>query len=559
MAPTLGILYVTMQPKDDLPISQFHDWYNNEHGPGRLRLPFVTNGFRYHAIDLSADSASAEKPEWMAIYDIQDMEELMKEPYTKLRQPPVQSQRERDSMKKITVNRKFYDFIGEVKGDGFRRLEDVEMEGEGNVMVAVFLTLHPGKENNGELAKWYSEEHVPMLSKVPGWLRTRQFITSTLERKEGDSLELLSLHEYSPQNGLGGEEFKAAMSTKWNDEIYRSVVREERMRTYDLYYTFGPAPRDLSVLESKDTFQIESTDRKTRTTPESRGRRGAIESFATTKDGIELPYRLEGSSDPQAPLIVLSNSILVEWGIWDSFVDAFLSDSKNKKYRILRYHTRGRSSNCSTQPVTMDLLASDVIALLDALRIPKAAAVIGVSLGGATALNAGLKYPERIAAFVACDTNALAPSGNKKAWGERIEIAEKEGAQAQSGEKVVGEQLAEMTVRRWFMKETYDGGKMEAEIGRVKKMVESNSLEGFKESVQALYEYDFRPEMKEFAGKGAFLVGEGDGVLPDTMKEMSNSLGKGASLFLIPGAGHLPMVEKPENVAHFVTMFLGRE
>lgn len=541
-----------MQPRESLPIAQFHDWYNNEHGPSRLRLPFVRNGFRYRASD--DEIFNEAKPEWMAIYDITDMDELMKEPYTQLRKAPVQSQRERDTMKQIKVDRKFFDFVDEKKSEQFRLLEEVEREGQENVLVAVSLTLHPGKDKEEELTRWYAEEHIPLLSKVPGWLRTRRFVTAKIEGKE--ELEWLALHEYAPNNGLNGEEFKAATSTPWNEEIYKNVVKEKRRRVYDLYYTFGPAPRDLAAPKSKYAVPFESTDGRTRTIPMSTGGSAAIESYITTNDGAVLSYRLEGSSDIYAPLIVLSNSVLVEWGIWDGFVTAFSSKPENKKYRIVRYHTRGRSSECGNQPVTVDLLASDIITLLDALRIQKAVAVIGVSLGGATALDVGLKYPERVAAFISCDTNAVSPSGNRKAWGDRITVAEKEGAQSQAGETVVGEELAEMTVRRWFVKESYDGGEMEAEIGRVKKMVVNNSLEGFKKGVQALFEYDFRPAMRDYTGKGAFLVGSGDGVLPGTMKEMAQKLGNGAPLFIVDGAGHLPMVEKPESVASFVTSFL---
>ncbi|KAF2199733.1 alpha/beta hydrolase-like protein [Delitschia confertaspora ATCC 74209] len=554
MAPTSGILYVTMQPKESLTPAQFHDWYNNEHGPTRLRLSFCKNGFRYRANDLSNGAGTPEKPEWMAIYDIEDMQELTRETYTRLRAAPVQSQRERDTMKQIKVDRRFYDFVDEVKADSFRKLEDVKNEGEGNVLVAVSLTLQPGKDKQDELAKWYKEEHIDMLSKVPGWRRTRRFVTSTLE---GDKeKEWLALHEYAPENGLGGEEFKAAVSTPWNEKIQKEVVRGRKRRTYDLYYTFGPAPRDLSALEAEETFTAESTDGLTKTYPKTEGGRAVIESYVTTRDGVVLPYRLEGSRSPDAPLIVLSNSILTEWGIWDEFVDAMLSHPENKGYRVLRYHTRGRSSNAGEKKVTLDVLTEDIIELLDALRVKKAAAVVGVSLGGATAMNTGLKYQDRVAAFVACDTNSLAPPGNPKAWGERIEIAEKENAATQSGEKTVGQELAEATVRRWFVNESYDSGAQEAKIEKVKKMVESNSLEGFKKSVQALYEYDVREEMKGFQGKGAFVVGKGDGVLPKTMKDMAKSLGGGAQLKEIEGAGHLPMVEKPQEVAEFVVEFL---
>ena len=553
MSPTPGILYVTMQPRPSLPLAQFHDWYNNEHGPTRLRLPFVKSGLRYRATDL--DGLGKGMPEWMAVYDVTDMQELTKEPYTSLRTEKVKSQREIDTMKQISTGRKLFDLAGSWEAKDFRRLEAVDTPTGGNVLVAVSLWVNPGKGK--ELEKWYDEEHVSLLSKVPGWRRSRRFVTSLIDDSQ-DDVEYLALHEYAPENGLGGEEFKAATSTPWNDKVMTEVVREKGRRVYDLSYTFGPAPRDLASVSSPEAVIFSSPDGKTRTRPASPDSSGAIESFVTTNDGVELAYRLEGSVEPDAPLLLLSNSILVEWGIWQGFLEAFFSSPENRKYRVLRYHTRGRTSACGTQAISVDALAADMIALLDAVRIPKAAAVIGVSLGGATALNAALKHPEQFVAFVSCDTSAKSPAGNRKAWGERIEVAEKEGLESHEGEKVVGEELAELTVRRWFHEKSYDGGELERRIGEVKAMVKSNSLEGFKKSVQALYEYDLTPEMEQSKAKGAFVVGGGDGVLPGTMKEMAIAFGKGVEYHVIADAGHLPMIEKPKDFAAVVTQFLAR-
>jgi len=78
-------------------------------------------------------------------------------------------------MKQIKVDRKFFDLVDEKQSEQFRLLEEVERDGQENVLVAVSLTLHSGKDKE-ELARWYTEEHIPLLSKVPGWLRTRRFV-----------------------------------------------------------------------------------------------------------------------------------------------------------------------------------------------------------------------------------------------------------------------------------------------------------------------------------------------------------------------------------------------
>jgi pimeloyl-ACP methyl ester carboxylesterase len=498
----------------------------------------------------------------MAIYDFDELEHLTREPYLKLRSAPVQTQRERDTMKQIFVDRRNYDLLGEWKSSDFKDLQKVENEGEKNVMIAVSFQLQDGKDKEEELEKWYNEEHVPLLQKVPGWRRTRRFVTSYLDLESGHrkEKEFLALHEYAPENGLGGKEFVAATTTKWCDKIYADVVRERKRRVYDLYYTFGAAQRDLHSLTSPDTNPAETTDGLTKTYPAHTvpENRPIIESYVTAPDGVRLPYRLEGSPDPNAPLLVLINSILVSHAIWDDFVTHF-SHLTSNHFRILRYNTRGRSTlpPTSTSPVTIDLLTSDLISLLDALRA-KTASVVGVSLGGATALNAALEFPDRINAFVACDTNAFAPPSNAKAWNDRVAMCDSENATSSSGEPIVGQGLAEATVQRWFVPESYDNPELRGKIAVVKDMVRTNSLEGFRESVKALHGYDIRGKMGGYKGKGAFLVGSGDGVLPKTMEEnMAQKLGSGVELKVIDSAGHLPMVERPGEVAEYVAKFLG--
>ena len=568
-SPTPGLLYVTMQPKETLPLNQFHDWYNNEHGPLRLRHPAITNGFRYRATDLPGgpNSGSQAQPEWMACYDISDMHELTLEPYMRLRGPPAKSQREIDTMAQIFVDRKLLDSVGEtVNDDQFLKFEEIENEGKGNTVLAVSILVD--SNSTSEVDKWYTETKASEIEKVPGWRRTRRYTTSTIEPRKDGKTEYLLLHEFTPESDI------TAISPLTSSAPFD--IQSPKCRNYSLYYTFGAAPRHLHSITTWSPS--DPLDLYTKTIPSTSPTFGsAIESYITTPDGVQIPYRLEGSSSPTAPLIVLSNSVLVTWEIWDNFLAHFFSNPTNHRYRVLRYLSRGRTSSVgpASQPVTVDLLASDIIHLLTTLRVPKAHCLIGVSLGGATALATAVTYPSRIANFISCDTSAKSPAGNSKAWGERIAVSEKENATANlsspfghqspssPAEAVVGSELAELTVRRWFTEKSYADPIISSEIAKVKHMVITNSLAGFKRGVEALFDYNYVDAMKKYsAGKAGFLVGAADGALPKGMEGMSKECGSegGAKVEfrLIEDAGHLPMVEKPKEVAEFVSEFLNR-
>ncbi|KAL4937374.1 hypothetical protein BDV06DRAFT_215946 [Aspergillus oleicola] len=512
---TPGLLYVTMHPRPSLPAAQFHDWYNTEHGPLRLRLPFITNGFRYRAVD-------GKEPEWIALYDVTDMAELTRETYLSLRGDGIKTPREKATMAQIDVGRKLYDLLQDEKAGDFTPLEDQkDADAAGHVLISNTSTLPVDTAKEDDLKAWYKEEHIPMLSRVPGWRRSRLFVTASIDPNA--TREFVALHEFAPRNGLGGAEHKASTETPWRNRIAETLTSKTR-REYNWAYTFGPAPRELKSLASSGTIgPWSSNDGRTRTLPDPAI--PAVESFITTADGVDLQYRLEGSTDPLAPVIVLSNSILVDYTIWDAFVAQFLSDSQNKKYRVLRYNTRGRNAVASETPVTVDVLASDIIALLDALRIPDAT-LIGVSLGGVTVLNTSLLYPNRVKTFISCDTNSSAPETNRKAWNDRAAIAEAEGAKSQStAEPIIGEKLSEVTTQP----------DVPARIKEIKAM------QAFKATVE-----------------GLFVAGDSDGVLPKTMQTMAEDLkvSGGAELKIVQGAGHLPMVEQPGRFVEVVNGFL---
>ncbi|KAF4963563.1 hypothetical protein FSARC_8433 [Fusarium sarcochroum] len=530
-----GNLYVTMQPKPGLSLDQFHEWYNNEHGPTRLRLPQIfSNGLRYKATD-------GQEPTYLAAYDVTSMSQLETETYLTLR--ANRSPREAETIGQVDVKRYFWDLVHSKESSQFTPLEKLsDQEAEGIQTTAVTIELKDVEGAQEEYQKWLVEEHIPMLAKVPGWLRSRVYKTSYLEGQSKTTF--LALHDYAKENGQGGEEHKASMDTPWRTQVFDKYVASKGRRTYSLFYVFGPAPRELSSLSKlSSTAAFTSPDSKQSTTP---GPNAHIDSFITTSDSLTIPYRLEGNPDPKAPTVAFSNSLLTSLHMWDPFVEILKCERPD--LRILRYDTRGRHS-VPQPPVaaTVDHLTDDLREVIDALRITKLHTLIGVSFGGVTTLNFAIKYPERLEQFIACDFNPTSSAANTQAWKDRTVIAEED-----NGKGI--EKLAVQTVQRWFSPSTNaDAVKWMTEIAA------TNNVEGFKYSNTALWDYDLKPKMGGCKVRGLFVVGEEDakGALVKAMDASRGLLGdNGAELKIVPQTGHLPMAENPQAFWEAVREFL---
>ena len=452
-------------------------------------------------------------------------------------------------MKQITVDRRLFNTIG--------NHDDLEIPKQRHDSdLALVEVIYEVQKDNTDV-KIHAEKILKGVKGTPGWESVRGFCN------ESHILILCS----AKLEALDSETIQHASNLMLSSDfggVNDHVIKTRKLRIWRPYYQFGPAPRHLN--QQGDDIWIHNG---TRTTPKNLSSTGiaSVEGYATLQDGTKLPYRLEGSSDPSAKVICLVNSVMVHWNIWDDFITHFfaLGDNKNK-YQILRYAPRGRfppPPGIASRSATIDLLASDIMELLDALKVDQAECIMGVSLGGATALGAALQHPKRVKTFVACDTNAASPAGNSKLWLDRIAIAEKEGAAIVTSEgmqSIIGENLADVTVKRWAAPSSLTNPELMRKLQQVKNGVKVNSLEGFKLQVQALYDYDFWEDMKSAETekpRGMFIVGAQDGKLPEGMKKMAEGYGPSdATLHVVEEAGHLPMVEKPKEVAEMLCNFL---
>jgi pimeloyl-ACP methyl ester carboxylesterase len=122
-------------------------------------------------------------------------------------------------------------------------------------------------------------------------------------------------------------------------------------------------------------------------------------------DGARIWYASYGSGPP----VILLHGGLGHSGNWGYQVPALIGSG----YRAIVIDSRGHGrSTRDEQPYTYELLASDVVAVIDALHLEKAG-LVGWSDGACTALILASNAPRRVAGvfFFACNMD---PSGTKE-------------------------------------------------------------------------------------------------------------------------------------------------
>jgi pimeloyl-ACP methyl ester carboxylesterase len=122
--------------------------------------------------------------------------------------------------------------------------------------------------------------------------------------------------------------------------------------------------------------------------------------------------------------------ILLHGGLGNSNYWGLQVRALSGRYRVIVMDSRGHGrSTRDAQPYGYDLMASDVLALMDYLKIPKAA-IVGWSDGAILGLDIAINHPERLTklfAFAAnSDPSGVADVGQSPVFNAYIDRAAKE-------------------------------------------------------------------------------------------------------------------------------------
>jgi 3-oxoadipate enol-lactonase len=232
---------------------------------------------------------------------------------------------------------------------------------------------------------------------------------------------------------------------------------------------------------------------------------------------------------PDAPVVVLSNSLGSTHTMWDPQADALA-----EHFRVVRYDTRGHGgSPVPAGPYDIDDLADDVVALLDTLGVAKAH-FVGLSLGGMTGMRLAARNPERVDRLVVLCTGAhLTPSS---AWSDRATTVRTNGPSA----------VAEAVVSRWFTP-----GFLEANPdvrASCEATVAATSAEGYASCCEAIAAMDLRDDLPTISAPTLAIAGADDPATPPPhLQEIADSVLDGR-LLAVPHAAHLANAEQPATI-----------
>jgi 3-oxoadipate enol-lactonase len=219
--------------------------------------------------------------------------------------------------------------------------------------------------------------------------------------------------------------------------------------------------------------------------------------------------------------VVLSNSLGSTHRMWDAQADAL-----GERFQVVRYDTRGHGgSPVPAGPYSIDDLADDLLALLDRLGAERAH-LVGLSLGGMTAMRVAARNPERVDRLVLLCTGAQLPPGS--AWTDRAATVRAEGTAA----------VADAVVQRWFSP-GYRG-----DLGYWRSMVADTPAEGYAGCCEAIAKLDLREQLRLIAAPTLAIAGADDPATPPAKLEEIVAAVPDSRLLVVDNAAHLANAEQ---------------
>jgi 3-oxoadipate enol-lactonase len=273
--------------------------------------------------------------------------------------------------------------------------------------------------------------------------------------------------------------------------------------------------------------------------------------YAITSDKVRLHYEETGQKTDQGTPILFVHEFAGDHRSWEPQMREL-----GKRYRCIAYAARGYTPSdvpADKDAYTYKHVMRDCVAVLDHLKIDNAH-IVGLSMGGYTALQVALNHPGRVRSIVLAGTG----SGSERAYTEEFhknsrELAnkfEREGSAAVAATYGLGPSRIPFLVKdpRGF-----------AEFSRMLSEHDAqgsaNTSRGFQGGRPSLY--DFETGIRALKIPALIVVGDEDERCIEPSLFLKQAIAA-SGLVMFPKTGHVVNLEEPDLFNQVVGDFLTR-
>jgi len=256
--------------------------------------------------------------------------------------------------------------------------------------------------------------------------------------------------------------------------------------------------------------------------------------------GTRLAVHSAGSGVP----LLLLHAFPLDHRMWEG--QAPLAEA----VRLIVPDQRGFGASGGSLPESIEQLADDAVALLDALHVSGPAVVGGVSMGGYVAQHVAARHPERVAAVILADTKLEADTAEARAG--RTDLAAKVGRLGQSilANAMIPRLLPEPAAapvpadREWVE-------------SALRRMILAQPVATIQAALSALGDRpDMTEAMRHLRVPALLVAGAEDAITPPACLEAAEAIIPQSKLLIVPDAGHLTPLEQPAVFNAAVLAFL---
>jgi 3-oxoadipate enol-lactonase len=241
-------------------------------------------------------------------------------------------------------------------------------------------------------------------------------------------------------------------------------------------------------------------------------------------ENVRIFWRSDGR--PDAPVLVLSNSLGSDTSLWDGLMPALLRD-----YRVVRLDLPGHGASsleCDGRAWTVPELAGHVLKVADAAGADKFF-FLGVSVGGMIGLWLAANS-ERVTRLVVSNTSA---SVDASVWNDRIQTAREKGLEA----------LVDGTMQRWFNAQYLVTDPVD--VATIREHFLQVEVAGYIACSEAIRDVDLHASLALVGVPTLVIGGAEDMAMPPQLGQAVATAIPGAKYLELPTA-HIPHIAEPQ-------------